>query len=49
MARDPVCGMEVDERELAATSQFQGRTFQFCSIDCKKKFDQNPEEYERAA
>lgn len=41
--------MEVDEREAAATAQFQGRTFQFCSADCKKKFDQNPEQYGRAA
>jgi len=41
--------MDVDERELGATSQFQDRTFQFCSIDCKKEFDQNPEQYVRDA
>jgi len=49
MARDPVCDMEIDERNAAATSQFQGRMFQFCSIECKKEFDEKPEEYVRAA
>jgi YHS domain-containing protein len=49
MARDPVCGMEVDERKAEATAQFQGRTFHFCSMDCKKEFDQNPEQFTRAA
>lgn len=49
MVRDPVCGMEIDERDAEATAQYQGRTFQFCSSECKKEFDKKPEEYIRAA
>ena len=49
MAKDPVCDMEVEERKAEATAQFQGRTFYFCSTECKKEFDQNPEQFVRAA
>jgi Cu+-exporting ATPase len=49
MAKDPVCGMDVEERNAAAKAQFQGKTYQFCSTDCQKKFDQNPEQYAKAA
>lgn len=49
MAKDPVCGMEVDEHDAAATAQHQGRTFQFCSVECKDQFEQNPDRYARAA
>ena len=43
--RDPVCGMEVEARDAAATSQHQGQTYYFCSTNCKQKFDQNPQQY----
>jgi YHS domain-containing protein len=43
--RDPVCNMEVDERNAAARSQYQGENYYFCSQDCKQKFDRNPEQY----
>jgi Cu+-exporting ATPase len=43
--RDPVCGMEVDEQSAAGRSQHQGQTYYFCSQDCKKKFDQNPQQF----
>jgi len=45
VTKDPVCGMNVDEREAKAagrTSVFQGRTYYFCSADCKQKFDKDP-------
>jgi YHS domain-containing protein len=45
MAKDPVCGMQVDEKKAAGQSQYQGKTFYFCSPVCKKKFDQNPAQY----
>ena len=41
-ARDPVCGMMVDERRTANTSAYQGKTFYFCSAGCKSSFDKNP-------
>ena len=31
MARDPVCGMHVEEQRAAGTSEYQGETCYFCS------------------
>jgi Cu+-exporting ATPase len=45
MAKDPVCGMRIDEKKAAATSQYRGKTYYFCSPGCKKSFDANPEKY----
>jgi P-type Cu+ transporter len=45
MARDPVCGMQVNEQQAAGTSAYQGETYYFCSPGCKQRFDQNPERY----
>ena len=48
MAKDPVCGMTVDEKEAETaglTSQQQGQTFYFCSPGCKREFEQNPQRY----
>jgi YHS domain-containing protein len=47
MAIDPVCKMEVDENKAAATSEYEGKKYYFCSLGCKKAFDQNPEKYLR--
>jgi P-type Cu+ transporter len=47
MAKDPVCGMMVNEQEAAATSQHGGQTYYFCSTECKRTFDQNPQLYAR--
>ena len=45
MATDPVCGMQVDERNAAGSSVFEGSSYYFCSIGCKKKFEANPSAY----
>ena len=45
MAKDPVCGMEVDEKKAAATSVYQGKTYYFCAVGCKRAFDKDPEKY----
>jgi YHS domain-containing protein len=45
MAKDPVCGMEVDEKNAAATAEYQGKTFYFCCNGCKAKFDKSPQQY----
>lgn len=45
MNTDPVCGMNVTEQQAAGKSEYQGRTFYFCSTDCKQQFDQNPQRY----
>lgn len=47
MAKDPVCGMNVNENQAAAKSDYKGQTFYFCCASCNQKFDQNPEQYTR--
>jgi Cu+-exporting ATPase len=45
MEKDVVCGMQMDPAKAAATSQYGGKTYYFCSKDCKAKFDANPAQY----
>ena len=45
---DPVCGMSV-EPPAAGTSEYQGKTYWFCSPGCKAKFDVNPAWYAQKA
>ena len=44
-ATDPVCGMHVDTSQAAGQSQYQGQTYYFCSMACKRRFDENPEQF----
>jgi len=46
MARDVICGMSVKE-DTDITSTFSGKTYYFCSVDCKEEFDKNPIKYTR--
>jgi YHS domain-containing protein len=45
MAKDPVCGMEVEEKKAAATYEYKGKTYYFCAVGCKDKFAQTPEKF----
>jgi len=45
MATDPVCKMQVDEHKAAGKSEFNGKTYYFCALACKSKFDANPHQY----
>ena len=45
MAKDPVCGMECDEKTAAAKSEYKDKTYYFCVPGCKKSFDADPEKY----
>ncbi|MCC6503699.1 MAG: heavy metal translocating P-type ATPase [Deltaproteobacteria bacterium] len=45
MAKDPVCGMEVDPKKAAGNSAYKGETVYFCSLKCKEKFDKEPEQF----
>jgi YHS domain-containing protein len=47
MARDPVCGMDVQPEQAAGQSEYQGRTFYFCCDACKEKFDKEPQRFAR--
>ena len=48
MVKDPVCGMEVDPKTAGGKSDYKGQTYYFCSLGCKKAFDQEPEKYANA-
>jgi YHS domain-containing protein len=43
--KDPVCGMDVDPKTAAAQSEYQGKTYYFCSTGCKKDFDKDPAKF----
>lgn len=45
MAKDLVCGMEVDEKRATATSTYKEKTYYFCAKGCKAAFDKEPEKY----
>ncbi|MGE5576075.1 MAG: YHS domain-containing protein [Syntrophothermus sp.] len=45
MSKDPICGMMVDEKSAAGKSDYQGKTYYFCSAHCKAEFDKNPARY----
>jgi len=45
MAKDPVCGMEVDEQRATRQNEHQGRTYYFCSPGCQQRFEENPTRY----
>lgn len=49
MAKDPVCGKEVDEKNWLAQrgekTVHEGETYYFCGLMCKQKFILNPAKY----
>lgn len=45
MARDPVCGMEVNKETVTYRSEHEGVTYYFCCGGCKATFDRDPEKY----
>ncbi|MGD0495305.1 MAG: YHS domain-containing protein [Candidatus Bathyarchaeia archaeon] len=45
MAKDPVCGMMVDEKTAKFKSQQRGKTYYFCAQACKTAFDKDPSRY----
>ncbi|HWR34504.1 MAG TPA: YHS domain-containing protein [Clostridia bacterium] len=49
MAIDPVCGMRVEEENSTITSDYNNRTFHFCSEECKEVFETSPEQYAQNA
>ena len=42
---DPVCGMELTPGQIEAQSQYEGKRYDFCSVECKRLFDENPKKY----
>ena len=44
-AKDPVCGMTVDPQTAEHRSDFDGRTYFFCSARCRSSFEAAPSKY----
>ncbi len=47
MPQDPVCACEVDEQGAEYMSEYEGKTFYFCSAGCKAKFDAHPDKWSK--
>ncbi|MFB0507728.1 MAG: YHS domain-containing protein [Thermodesulfobacteriota bacterium] len=45
MARDPVCGMKVNESQAAASLEYKGQKVYFCALSCHDAFEKNPDKY----
>ena len=43
VAKDLVCGMDVDEKTAKWTSEYKGNTYYFCAERCKRVFDKKPD------
>lgn len=39
MAKDPVCGMEIDEKTAEYSIVKNGKKYYFCSENCYKEFN----------
>src|SRR5579859_7532586 len=45
MAKDPVCGMNVNPAKAAAAREFGGKNHYFCSLRCAERFAKDPERF----
>ncbi len=43
--KDPVCGMEIEKEEAAATYEYKGKTYYFCALGCRREFERDPGKY----
>jgi P-type Cu+ transporter len=43
--KDPVCGMEIDPATAAASEEYEGETYHFCSESCHRQFVSAPERF----
>ncbi|MGA9387293.1 MAG: YHS domain-containing protein [Candidatus Bathyarchaeia archaeon] len=42
MPKDPVCGVVLDEKTSKFKITYDGETYHFCSVTCKKRFKRHP-------
>ena len=49
MAKDPICGMMVDEKKAKFKSDYNGKTYYFCAPTCKATFDKDPAKYSKGS
>jgi P-type Cu+ transporter len=43
--QDEVCGMSIEAEGAAASSDFQEKTYYFCSDRCRTMFEEHPGRY----
>ena len=48
-AKDPVCGMDVEEDEAIGGVEYEGEVYYFCARSCMEKFKENPTAYVKKA
>jgi Cu+-exporting ATPase len=49
LLRDPVCGMDIDAATAAASEEYEGETYYFCSSGCHERFKADPARYTHAS
>jgi YHS domain-containing protein len=49
MTIDPVCGMLIDETNPELQTMFAGRKYFFCSDECRREFQDKPEDFVEVA
>jgi YHS domain-containing protein len=42
MVKDPVCGMNVDEKTTKIKVTYKGKVYYFCTASCREAFNRNP-------
>jgi len=40
--KDPVCGMQIESTAAAASEDYEGKTYYFCSDACQQRFVASP-------
>jgi adenylate cyclase len=45
MVIDVVCGMRIDREDAAATAEYEGETYYFCSEACREAFEAGPDSF----
>jgi Cu+-exporting ATPase len=45
VVNDPVCGREVAITRAAASEDYAGTTYYFCSLQCQQDFERQPDRY----
>ena len=45
IVKDLVCGMEIEDSQAAGSSEYNDEIYYFCNLNCKNRFDNNPEQF----
>lgn len=45
MAKDPVCGMDVDPVTAQHKTEYEGQNYYFCAPGCRRAFESDPQKY----